>query len=113
MTVTPIIKPRDLYELLAKEVPALIIDVRTPDEYKNGHIPNAKLLPLVEFNSPEIAERLSALRQAPNQTIYVTCGVGRRAAKACDYLAQFNVEGLVLIEGGTQAWIDENLPITK
>ena len=60
---------------------ALIVDVREPQEYAAGHIPNAINLPL-----SQLRERYAEL---PNdREIWLNCGVGQRAYYATRFLAQ-------------------------
>ncbi|MBP3851844.1 MAG: rhodanese-like domain-containing protein [Erysipelotrichaceae bacterium] len=59
----------------------MIIDVRQPDEYEQGHIPGAILLPLDTIQSKK-PEQLDDL----DQTILVYCRSGRRSKQAADQL---------------------------
>lgn len=60
---------------------ALLLDVRTEGEYRNGHIPGAVNIPL-----DELRERLSELDQ--EKTLYVNCQSGLRSYLACRILSQ-------------------------
>ena len=57
----------------------VILDVRTPEEYKGGHVRGAKLLPV-----DELRERYAELDPAKKYLVY--CGVGYRAYNACLFL---------------------------
>lgn len=57
----------------------VILDVRTPEEYKGGHVRGAKLLPV-----DELRERFAELDPAKKYLVY--CGVGYRAYNACLFL---------------------------
>jgi len=56
---------------------ALILDVRTPEEYAQGHLDNALLIP-----HSQITSRIDELGSNKDQQIVVYCAVGGRAAKA-------------------------------
>jgi rhodanese-related sulfurtransferase len=60
---------------------AVVVDVREPDEFTTGHIPNAINLPLSQMR-----ERYAEL--PINRDIWTCCGVGQRAYFATRFLAQ-------------------------
>lgn len=62
---------------------AIILDVRTQEEYDSGHIPNAILLP-----DTEIRSKAEALLPDKQKTILVYCRSGRRSAVAAKELVQ-------------------------
>jgi NADPH-dependent 2,4-dienoyl-CoA reductase/sulfur reductase-like enzyme/rhodanese-related sulfurtransferase len=67
----------------------LLLDVRQPDEFRDGHIPGASNIPL-----PELRQRLAELPQ--EKEIHLYCGVGQRAYYASRLLTQhgFRVKNL-------------------
>jgi rhodanese-related sulfurtransferase len=77
---------------------SLVIDVRETDEYLAGHVPNAISIPL-----STIPDRVEDFRH--EGTVYVICQVGGRSMRACQYLADFDIDNLVNIAGGTSGWI--------
>src|SRR5208337_586580 len=89
----------DTYELL---------DVRTPPEYAGAHVPGAKSIPLNELK----VEAYLA-QHKPGTPIYVICQAGMRASKAIEQFEQAGCDDCVLVEGGTQAWIDAGLPVHR
>ena len=60
---------------------AVLLDVRTPDEYAAGHIPGSLLIPF-----DEIKVKSDQLPQDKNTEIVVYCRSGRRSAIAADTL---------------------------
>jgi len=103
---TPI-KPRDLHRLLAEGSPAQLLDVRSPAEFAAAHVPGAKLLPLDRLDPAAFQQE----RGAAEIPLYVLCHSGGRARRAIDRLERAGVHGCVLVEGGTQAWMDAGLPV--
>jgi len=102
------ISPAQLCILLAAGKSLELIDVRTPPEFTSAHVPGAKLIPLDDLNVDEYLQH-----HEPGQPVYVICQAGGRARKAIE---QFETRGCfdgVLIEGGTQAWIDAGLPVNR
>ena len=73
---------------------ALLVDVREPDEFACGHIPNAINLPLSQMR-----DRYTAL--PANRDIWTCCGVGQRAYFAARFLAQHGYRSRNLSGGYT------------
>ncbi len=81
-----------------------VIDVREPNEYREGHVPGAKLMPV---NS--VLARIKELNH--DQDVLFVCAVGQRSALACEMAAAMGLERLYNMEGGTQAWAEAGLPV--
>jgi rhodanese-related sulfurtransferase len=102
------------YRLTAAEARELldegahVIDVRNPDEYANGHVAGAPLIPV---NS--VFARREELPK--DGKIIFICSVGQRSALACEMAAAGGVpaERLYNVEGGTDAWVKAGLPLEK
>ena len=77
---------------------AVLIDVREADEYAAGHVPTAISIPL-----STVQDRVDEFRH--DGTVYVICQVGGRSMRACQYLADFDIDNLVNIAGGTSGWL--------
>lgn len=81
-----------------------IIDVREPNEYAAGHVPNAELIPLGQI----LAKPQEHIR-TQEKTIFV-CGVGQRSAVAAEMAAAVGAIDIYNMEGGTKAWIESGFP---
>ena len=103
------IAPRDLHRVLAEGGPNQLLDVRTPAEFAAAHVPGAKLIPLDALDPASFA-RARVSEEIP---VYVLCQSGGRARKAIERLERAGIRGCVLVEGGTQAWIDAGLPVNR
>ena len=80
-----------------------IIDVRPPDSYAKGHLPNASNFPLKQIGS--------LLTELPeDQTILVICTNGQSAAQTSGILNLAGYNALSLY-GGYDAWVAANLPV--
>jgi len=82
-----------------------LIDVRTPLEFREVHVPEASNLPLDRLSADDVP--------TGDQPLYVICKSGGRASQACQQLAKANVESLFLVEGGTDAWVAAGLPVVQ
>lgn len=76
-----------------------IIDVRTPEEYKSGHIPGAKNINIL---SPDFTSKVEKLGKSKN--FYVYCRSGSRSASACAQMSKLGFENLYNLVGGTLGW---------
>jgi rhodanese-related sulfurtransferase len=103
------VAPAELQRRLTAGQPARLLDVRTPGEYAAVHVPGAKLLPLDELDAAAFARE----RGADGTPVYVLCQSGGRARRAIEKLERAGVRGCVLVEGGTQAWLDAGLPVNR
>lgn len=96
---------------LLREQPGLnLIDVRTPVEYAEVHVEEAKNVPLNELNVGEVYE---THRLKLDQPVYILCRSGQRAARAAEQFPKNGVSQAVVVEGGTQAWIESGLPVER
>ena len=100
------ISPSALASTLGTGTALELLDVRTPPEYAAAHVPGAQLRPLAEL---DIAALLAPHK--PGTPIYVLCQSGARAAQAIERLQRAGCPDGILVDGGTQAWIDAGLPV--
>lgn len=84
-----------------------VVDVRTPEEYSDGHIHGAKNLNV--FDKDFTDKALKSLDR--NRSIAVYCRSGKRSAEAARILSEkgFKVTNL---KGGIIAWKDNKQPIS-
>lgn len=103
------IAPRKLHDLLASRSDADVIDVRTPVEFREVHLPAARNVPLDQLN----AETMARLRRDDASPLYVICRSGNRAQQACERMQAAGIEPVVNVEGGVQAWEADGLPVLR
>jgi len=99
-----------LYELLQDNPAQNVIDVRTPVEFAEVHVAAAKSVPLDTLNPAELYATQNLSIEKP---VYILCRSGQRATKAATHLAQGGFPNSVVVEGGTLAWIEAGLPVTR
>lgn len=87
---------------------AVLLDVRTPEEHKEGYLDGALLLPLAELESKISGE-------VPEKTtpIYIYCRSGRRAGTAVEKLTHLGYTDLHNLGGLRDAQEKCNLPIKR
>ena len=82
---------------------AFILDVREPDEWNAGHIPDATLIPLGELEA-----RVNELPR--DQKIVVVCRSGNRSATGRDILLDAGFGEVTSMGGGMNSWVSLGLP---
>lgn len=86
----------------------LLIDVRSPEEYADGHIPGAINMPHENINS-----YLSELEQHKNKPIIIYCRSGRRAKLAMKVLQEHDFTDVMHLEGDILGWNEAGLALEQ
>jgi rhodanese-related sulfurtransferase len=87
---------------------ALVLDVREDKEWSEGHIPNAKHIPLGQLSG-----RLAELDKYKGKPIVVNCRSGNRSNTACRSLKKAGFEHAHNLAGGIIAWEETGLPVAR
>lgn len=87
---------------------AVVLDVRSENDFLEGHIVGAKNVPLSVLDG-----RLSDLEKFKAQPAIVVCKTGQTAHIACARLRKHGFEKLYSLKGGIAAWQSDSLPLTK
>ncbi|MDF0375869.1 MULTISPECIES: rhodanese-like domain-containing protein [Streptomyces] len=87
------------FEAAARLEEFTVIDVRAPGEYASGHVPGALNIPL-----DRLPEAVPALKSASARgSLLMVCASGVRSTRACEILADADIDAATLA-GGTSAW---------
>ena len=100
------ISPVELQNLLVGHPEVVLFDVRTPVEFSEVHVPQARNVPLDEL-------RPGTLQLRKDEPIYLLCRTSNRATKAAEKFAKEGFTQPIVIEGGTQAWVAANFPVVR
>ena len=95
------ITPRSLAELCKNGKPIDFIDVRTPMEFRELHVPQARNISLDQLDPVAVMEARSGSREEP---LYFICRSGSRGRQACEKFLAAGYPNVVNVEGGTLAW---------
>jgi rhodanese-related sulfurtransferase len=85
-----------------------VLDVRTPGEFENRHIPGAYNVPL-----DQLAEHAPELRAGSGGLVILVCQSGQRANRAEALLHQAGMPDVHVLEGGMNAWMQAGLPTRR
>ena len=86
----------------------LLLDVREPNEYNSGHLPDALHIPL-----SQIKDRADELAKYASRPVIVYCARGVRSSSAASALAKLGFARVLELRGGLQAWVDAGLPTRR
>jgi len=87
---------------------AVVVDVRSMNEFKDGHIINAENIPLNGLKNS-----LKALQKHKSKPIIAVCRSGSRSGAACRSLRKAGFENVFNLRGGMLAWESANLPVKR
>jgi len=95
-------------ELNSKMDSIQLIDVRTPKEYKEGHLKNAVN---INFYDNTFLEEMSKLDKS--KELYIYCRSGNRSGKAAKKLGEMGFTKVYDLEGGIILWNKKSLEVIK
>lgn len=87
---------------------AVLVDVREPAEFAEGHVLDARNIPLKDLDS-----RAGELEKAKSKTIVAICQSGVRSATATGKLQKAGYTEVYSLDGGLDAWRGQGLPVVK
>jgi rhodanese-related sulfurtransferase len=96
-------------EFLAKEPKAIVLDVRTAEEFSQGHLPGAVL---VTIGGDDFVDRVKKVA-SPDKPVLVYCLSGGRSAKAIATLKAAGFSQLHELKGGVTSWAAEKQELIK
>ncbi len=105
------IEPKDVFNILEKHrdnPDFVVLDVRTPEEYEEGHIENAYLL---NVKSDSFEDELGKMDK--NKRYFVYCRTGRKSRKAVELMEKSRYKEAHSIVGGIDKWKLRRLPVEK
>jgi phage shock protein E len=85
-----------------------IFDVRTPKEYKSGHIDGAVNMHVYD---KDFETRLDSLDK--NKTVYIYCKAGGRSAEAVETMKDKGFNHIVELDGGIDEWVEAGKPLKQ
>ena len=104
--IVPTLSPENLHKQRESGSTPLVIDVRTPEEFRLGHIPGAVNIPHTALTS-----RIAEVRQPHAVVLY--CMMGPRARLGEKTLLDAGVENVAHLEGGLHAWKQAGFPVEE
>jgi len=105
-----IIRPNAFAERCKRGEKLDLIDVRTPVEFREVHLENARNIPLDQLDPASVVRNRTVPSDEP---LYVICRFGGRGQQACEKFIRAGFTNVVNVEGGTMACLEAGLPVVR
>jgi rhodanese-related sulfurtransferase len=103
-----LVTQEEVLRLIDAGTAPMILDVRTPEEFAEGHVPGA-----INISYDELGDRLGEIESARNDGLIVYCRSGRRAGIAEELLLGEGFSNVQHLEGDMIAWLEANRPVVQ
>jgi rhodanese-related sulfurtransferase len=97
------LEPAQVQEMLTGSPRPFLLDVRTPEEYKQGHVSGAELIPLDELAAKQ-------KRIPKDREVICICASGSRSSAATRQLSSLGYK-VSNMRGGMDRWVRLGLPV--
>lgn len=87
---------------------ALVIDLRSKDLFDAGHISEAR-----HILATELSAQADSLKKWRDKPVITYCDSGNNSASAARTLGKLGFTQVFNLQGGTEAWVKDNLPLIK
>jgi rhodanese-related sulfurtransferase len=101
------VTPKQAAQLI-KDTKPFILDVRTPGEYKSGHLKDAVLIPL-----QVLQKRAKELFDYKNRVVFIYCSTGNRSTVASKILIDMGFNRIINLREGIAQWRREKYPVVR
>ena len=95
-------------KLLSQEKNAILLDVRTPEEFAEGHLPKAKNINIFDATFDQQVSKFPK-----TQAVFVYCRSGHRSMNAARRLKKLGFKKVYNLDGGIMAWEAQKKSIEK
>lgn len=96
----------DTFRVMLDRHDGILIDLRTPEEWKTGYIAGAIN---IDYRSADFKDKISRLDK--NKTYYVYCEIGGRSAMAADYMKSSGFCTVIVLQRGLRDWKGKKYPV--
>lgn len=98
--------PADTFEMMLQKHDGIVLDVRTPEEWKTGYIKGAVN---IDYRAGDFKTKISKLDTS--KTYYVYCEIGGRSALAADYMKSQGFCKVIVLHRGLRYWKESGHPV--
>lgn len=95
-------------ELLAEDPAITVLDVRTPEEFAEGHLKDAVNL---DFNADDFEQKIAKLD--PAKPYLVHCAAGGRSGQSMELFEKHKFTRILHLSDGYRAWVEAGKPVEK
>jgi len=101
----PFVEAKDVHSQMETDDNAVLLDVRTPEEFAAGHATNS-----INVQPFELGDDIEAKRAFMTHKVFVICLTSQRAAMAAKQLKRLGFTNVSVVKGGFKAWQKLELP---
>ena len=104
------LSPRESFMLISRpeQNRCIILDVRTPAEFSEGHLEGAENL---DYYRPDFKEKITSRYKTRRYLVY--CRKGLRGKKTMEHMRECGFQDVTNISGGFENWVASGLPVKK
>lgn len=102
-----LVTPQQFYDEV-NDTEVQLIDVRTPEEYREGHIEGAKNINIHDEDFEQQIEQLDK-----DETVYIYCKSGSRSSSAVNTMKELEFTDITELRGGITAWKEAGKPVVQ
>jgi len=95
-------------QILAQNPEIIILDIRTPEEFKNGHIEGSVNINYYANNFKDLIATLD-----PKSQYLVHCKSGRRSGRALPTMRELDIRNVIHLDGGIDHWTASGYKIIR
>ena len=103
-----VISPQEVKEAVYGNSPQQLVDVRTAEEFREGHLKNAVNICVTE---DDFEEKLAGLNK--DEPVYLYCRSGKRSATAAKIMKELGFKEIYDMEGGYLNWDKQGFETEK
>jgi len=103
-----VISPEEVKEAVYGNIPPQLVDVRTAEEYREGHLKNAVNICVTD---DDFEEKLAGLNK--DEPVYLYCRSGKRSATAAKIMKELGFREIYDMEGGYLNWEKQGFETEK
>ena len=101
------IQPAQMTSLMNRD-DAVVVDIRSEDDFRNGHIINAVNIPAAEISGDQ-----AVLEKSRDKPVVLYCQNGTDSPRAARKLKGEGFENVSVLKGGLSAWRSAGMPLSK
>ncbi len=102
------VNSKEVSSMLQKDSKLIVLDVRTPDEFKEGHIKGALN---IDIHESDAFNKIDKLKR--NATYIVYCRTNHRSGMAVDHMMKSGFRNIYQMMDGFPGWAANKLPVQK
>lgn len=95
---------------LAQNQPVEIVDVRTPEEFREVRAAGVRHIPMDQLDPQQLVQSRTL---DADQPLYFICHLGGRSGRVCLAMVEAGYPNVVNVTGGTEAWEAAGLPVER